>query len=272
MRRFYLAILILILSAGSNFAGELILKGKIAPGNLVWAKAENAKWVFFNDKQLSIDEEGNFIFGFDRDAKGEYLLRVKYNDGSVKIKKLKLADRKYKIQRINNMKRKYVSPPKAELEQIKKERKIKNDVKSKIGEIQEAYYKTGFARPVKGGRISGIFGSQRILNGVPKNAHNGLDIAARRGTPVHAMADGVVKLAADEFYYSGNFLLIEHGQGLYSVYLHLSKKDVKDGDIVKKGQKIGEIGTTGRSTGPHLHWGVNWYKNRIDPACLLELK
>ena len=124
---------------------------------------------------------------------------------------------------------------------------------------------------MKGGRVSSVFGSARILNGIPKNAHNGYDIAAPIGTSVYAMTDGIVRLAADNFYYPGNYILLDHGQGLNSQYLHLSKMIVKKGDRVKKGQKIGEIGTTGRSTGPHLHWGVQWYLRRIDPARLLEL-
>jgi len=101
--------------------------------------------------------------------------------------------------------------------------------------------------------------------------HNGLDIAAPRGTPVYAMTDGIVRFVADNFYYSGNFILIDHGQGLNSSYLHLSRTFVKEGEFVKKGEKVGEIGTTGRSTGPHLHWSVQWFGKRIDPAILLKI-
>ena len=168
------------------------------------------------------------------------------------------------------MKKELVTAPKSQNERIVKERKIIKEARGKIGEVKEALFAEGIIRPVKGGRLSSVFGSQRVLNGTPKNPHNGLDIAAPRGTPVYAMTDGVVLLAADNFYYSGNFILLDHGFGLNSSYLHLSKKFVKAGDYVKKGQKIGEIGTTGRSTGPHLHWSVQWYGKRVDPAGLLK--
>jgi murein DD-endopeptidase MepM/ murein hydrolase activator NlpD len=124
---------------------------------------------------------------------------------------------------------------------------------------------------IRGGRITGIFGSQRILNGVKKSPHNGLDIAAPEGTSVYAMTDGIVRLTGKNYYYNGNFVFIDHGQGLSSLYLHMSRLNVKDGQIVKKGVKIGEVGTTGRSTGPHLHWSVQWYNKRIDPECLLKI-
>lgn len=263
-------LMFLILISTNIFANELILKGEIAPGNLILGKAIDAKYILLNDKKIELDEDGNFIFGFDRDAKGTFFLKVKYTDGNISVKKLILPKREYNIQRINNMKKKYVTTPNKELDRIVRERKIKKEYRAKIGDVKEALYNNGFIKPVKKkSRRSSVFGSQRILNGVPKNFHNGVDYAAPRGTPVYAMTDGVVVQAADNFYYSGNFVLLDHGHGLNSVYIHLSKKDVKEGDLVKKGQKIGEIGTTGRSTGPHLHWGVQWYNKRIDPECLL---
>lgn len=146
------------------------------------------------------------------------------------------------------------------------------NARKEIGKIEDSYYNAGFMKPIKGGRQTSVFGSQRILNGVPKNFHNGLDYAAPVGTDVLAMSDGKIILAGDDFFYNGNFILIDHGQGLNSIYLHLSKKDVKKGDTVKMGQKIGEVGTTGRSTGPHLHWGVQWYKKRIDPEQVLKIE
>ena len=143
---------------------------------------------------------------------------------------------------------------------------------SKIGELQTPLFRKGFIRPIKGGRISSVFGSQRILNGIPKNMHNGLDIAVPRGTPVLAMADAVVNLTTDNFYYAGNYIVLDHGQGLNSMYLHLSEILVEEGQRVNKGDVIGKVGTTGRSTGPHLHWGVQWYSKRIDPEHILNIK
>ena len=163
------------------------------------------------------------------------------------------------------MNQKYVSPPKSELERIKLERKSTQKAKQSIGEVKEALFKNGFQKPIKKGRITGIFGSQRILNGVPKNPHNGIDIAVPKGTPVKAIADGKVIFSADNFYYAGNFIIIDHGLGLNSMYLHLDESLVKEGQFVKKGEQIGKVGTTGRSTGPHLHWAVQWFDKRVDP-------
>ena len=216
-----------------------------------------------------MDDEGYFTFGFDRDDNSAHYLQIKFSGGKVIIKKLTLPKREYKIQRINNMKSKYVSPPDSELVRISREREIIKSGYSKLNTSSEANYKTGFTRPVAGGRITGVFGSQRILNGIAKDPHNGLDIAAPSGTPVYAMSDGIVQLARNEFYYTGNFILLDHGHGLTSRYLHLSKISVKEGTLVKKGDLIGLIGTTGRSTGPHLHWSVQWYNKRIDPQSLL---
>lgn len=264
-------VLILILFSTVNFAQDLELYGEAIPGSIVIGHNEGCQYALLNNDTLQVDENGYFVFGFDRDDKGEYLLKVKLGSGKVVFKRFRLPARKYVIQRINNMKKKYVTPPKKEIDRIVKERNIIKEKRKQIGRIDSALYAVGFIRPVKGGRLTSIFGSQRILNGKPKNAHNGLDIAAPRGTPVYAASDGRVIFVADNFYYSGNFIIIDHGQGLNTSYLHLSKTYVKEGDYVHKGDKIGAIGTTGRSTGPHLHWSAQWYNKRIDPAILLKI-
>jgi murein DD-endopeptidase MepM/ murein hydrolase activator NlpD len=267
----YRTILIIITAFTANiFPQELELYGKLEPGNVIIGIAHGVERILLNDKELNIDPNGYFVFGFDRDDKGEYLLQVKFKEGKVVLKKINLPERKYKIQKINKMKKELVTAPQSQINRIAKERKLISAAREKIGKVDTAFYRSGIVRPVKGGRVTSVFGSQRILNGVPKNPHNGYDIAAPRGTPVYAMADGIVVFAADTFYYSGNFIILDHGQGLNSSYLHLSKKLVKEGDRVSKGQKIGEIGTTGRSTGPHLHWSVQWYGKRTDPYALLN--
>lgn len=264
--------ILLMLFTTAVFSQNLHLYGVARPGDLVFGKAAGISKVILNKKVLKFDKNGWFVFGFDRNAKGIYRLKVKFKDGKKFVKKFILHKRKYKIQRINNVKKKLVTPPKSQLKKIARQRKIKIESRKEVGKINKAYYASGFIRPVKGGRISGVFGSQRILDGIPKSPHNGLDIAVPVGTPVYAMADGKVLLAADNFYFSGNYILIDHGQGLTSYYLHLRKIYVKKGQFVKKGEKIGEVGLTGRTTGPHLHWAVMWYKNRIDPAELLKIK
>ncbi|GBD92130.1 murein DD-endopeptidase MepM [bacterium BMS3Abin04] len=251
-------------------AQNVIIKGNLRPGELLVGYTDSLQSVLLDSKPLK-SSDGVFIFGFDRDAKGIHYLKLMYKNGKEIIKKLKLKKRKYKIQRINKIKKKYVKPPKSEITRITEERKKIKKARRIIEETDSLFYLSGFKRPVKGGRLTSIFGSQRILNGVPKNPHNGLDIASPRGTPVYAMADGIVRLVGHKFFYNGNFVLIDHGQGLNSIYLHFRKTFVKDGQFVKKGEEIGEIGTTGRSTGPHLHWGVQWYNKRIDPAGILKL-
>jgi len=256
----------------SIFSQEIKFFGNFEPGNLVIAEGNNIKWAWIDATKLKVDDEKMFSFGFDAKESGNKILKVKHGDGKVSLKKIKLPNRKYKIQKINNKKQQFSTTPDSLKERIKRERAISNKAKKEIGKNNTALYKSGFMRPIKGGRISSVFGSQRILNGVPKNMHNGLDIAVPRGTPVYAMTDGIVRLNADDFYYAGNHIILDHGQGLNSMYLHLSESLVFEGQRVKKGKIIGRVGTTGRSTGPHLHWGVQWYSKRVDPAKILKMK
>lgn len=239
------------------------------PGSLLFGKADRAKSIIMDDNYIPFTEEGKFVVGFDRDDTSSHLLIVK-TEGKTFLKEIVLPNRKYKIQRINKMAQKYVSPPKEVLNRIAEERKITNAAKQKIGELREPHFASGFQIPIKGGRISSVFGSQRILNGVAKNPHNGIDIAVPRGTPVKAMTDGKVLLSADNFYYAGNFIILDHGFGVNSMYLHLDENLVEEGQFVKKGEVIGKVGTTGRSTGPHLHWTVQWYDKRVDPNSVFE--
>jgi len=265
-------IIAILIFTSSMISQEIKFHGNFEPGNLIIGEGSEIKWAWINDTQLKVDDEKVFSFGFDAKETGEKILKVKHEDGKVSLKKIKLPSRKYKIQKINNKKQQFSTTPDSLKERIKREREISKKAKSEIGKSDTAFYKSGFIRPIKGGRISSVFGSQRILNGVPKNMHNGLDIAVPRGTTVYAMTDGVVRLNADNFYYAGNHIILDHGQGLNSMYLHLNKSFVQLGQHVKKGEKIGRVGTTGRSTGPHLHWGVQWYSKRVDPAKLLKMK
>jgi murein DD-endopeptidase MepM/ murein hydrolase activator NlpD len=235
-----------------------------SPGSLLFGKAESIKSIKMDDQIIPFSKEGEFVVGFDRDDTSSYLLVVE-TEGKTFLKKIMLPKRDYNIQRINRMAQKYVSPPQKVLNRIAEERKVTNAAKQRIGELKEPLFVSGFQIPIEGGRISSIFGSQRILNGVPKSPHNGIDIAVPKGTPVRAMTDGKVLLSADNFYYAGNFIIIDHGFGLNSMYLHLNESLVKKGQFVKKGEIIGKVGTTGRSTGPHLHWTVQWYNKRVDP-------
>jgi len=265
-------LMLIILLTAVSYSQQIKLYGTLRPGNLIVGKADNAKVVILDNKTLAFDTSGVFIFGFDRNAKGTHTLKVIFKNKKSVSKKLKLKRRKYKIQRINKMKQALVTPPKYALKKIRLESKMMKEARSKVGKLEAPYFEQGFIRPVKGGKLTGVFGSQRILNGIPKSPHNGLDISVPKGTPVRASAGGKVLIAGNKFYYNGNFVLIDHGFGLTTVYLHFNKLNVKTGQTVKKGDIIGYVGTTGRSTGPHLHWGVKWYNKRIDPMSLLNLK
>ncbi len=264
-------LLCLLITIQTSFSQEINYYGKFEQGNSVIVKGEGIKWAWIDNEQLKIDNGELFTLGFDAKETDSKILKFKDSDNKVHIKKIVLPKRKYNIQRINNKKQQFGTTPDSLKERLKRERAIAKEAKSMIGKYSDDVYKTGCVRPIKGGIVTSVFGSQRILNGVPKNMHNGIDIAVPRGTPVRAMADGYVNLTTDNFYYAGNYIILDHGQGLNSMYLHLSKILVKKGQFVKKGDIIGKVGTTGRSTGPHLHWGVQWYSKRVDPETILKI-
>ncbi len=253
------------------FPQKLKLIGEPIPGNLLAGKISSASKIIFDDKEIYIDSTGLFIFGFDRDDKGTHTLKILLETGKQITKKLSLKKRKYKVQRINRLKESYVTPPPEIQKRIEEESKIIAEAKKNIEWTKTAYFKEGFIKPIKKGRISSVYGSRRILNGKPKDPHNGLDISVKKGTPIKAASAGKVLLAGNDFFYNGNFVLIDHGLGLTSIYLHMSEMNVRTGDYVNKGDIIGYVGSSGRATGPHLHWGVKWYNKRIDPASLLKL-
>lgn len=270
MNRFLLLLFISV-SFSILSAQDVTFYGEAKPGSIVIGKGENIKSVTLGKRKLQVDENGMFLFGFDRDAKGTHILKIRFKNKKTQTKKFVLPKRKYVVQRLK-IASKYVEPPKEELERIEIEAEKMKAARARVGKIDSAYFSVGFAMPVDNPRITGVFGSQRILNGVPKNPHNGIDFGADEGTNISAITDGIVVIAGKDFYYNGNFVLIDHGHGLTSVYLHLSKLDVKTGDRVLKGQKIGEVGSTGRSTAAHLHLGMQWFNKRIDPLSAIEMK
>jgi len=232
--------LILLSLWGANlYAQKVELFGNPVPASIMIGKADNIKSVTLDNNNIVFDKSGTFIFGFDRDAKGTHTLKVEFNKGKEFTKKLVLEKRKYQIQRLR-VASKYIEPPQKELERIEVEAKEMKLARSQVGKIDTPLYSAGFILPAQG-KLSSNFGSQRILNGVKKNPHNGIDIANSEGTPVYALSDAVVIAAKNNFYYNGTFILLDHGQSLTSIYLHLSKLNVAEGDTVKKGDKIGEI-------------------------------
>lgn len=268
---------LIILISSFTFSQEITFTGNAEPGNIIFGKGEKITSAVLTNvdkpkakNNLLIDKNGNFIFGFDGDAKGEFILRIKQKGEKEKIYKYNLEERTHEKQELS-LPKKFVNPPKKYLKKIAQETLAMKNARAKMLKIKTAYYVSGFQNPVDSVRVSSEFGVKRILNGKPKSEHNGLDFRGVDGDYVYAIADGIVRLAAKNFYFNGTFVLLDHGQGLGSVYLHLSKLHVKNGDLVKKGQLIGEVGSTGRATGPHLHLGIQWYNKRINPRNILNL-
>jgi murein DD-endopeptidase MepM/ murein hydrolase activator NlpD len=267
MKKFYFLI---IICTALLHAQEVSFYGNAKPGNIIIGSGKNITGVWLNKQKLLVSKEGKFVFGFDKDATGKHVLKVKFKKNKTQSYEYFLEEQEYDTQSLH-MQKKYVNPPKRERKKIKKEIQLMKTARSKIGKSSQAYYQTGFTYPVDSVEITGVFGSQRILNGKPRNIHNGIDFSADEGDTVRTITDGIVRLTGNNFFYNGNCILIDHGQGLSSIYLHLSEILVKNKTKVKKGDVIGLAGGTGRATGPHLHLGVQWFKKRIDPACLFEL-
>lgn len=248
----------------------LSIYGNFVQSGMVIAEANTSFTLILDDRaMLSYPHNGKYIavFGFGRDAKQMWDFSIITEDSKKLATKIEIAKRKYNVQRIDGLPKKMVSPPESVWQRIKQENnqvKIAREVFSPKFAFLE-----GFIAPTYG-RVSGIYGSQRILNGKPKRPHFGIDIAIPTGTPVIAPADGVVTMVHDDMYYTGGTMIIDHGMGISSTFIHLSKSLVTEGDDVKKGQKIGLVGATGRATGPHLDWRVNWFEQRLDPGFLVD--
>ena len=247
---------------------DVVLTGNFIQGGLVIGKTNSSALINFKNRELRKSKDGLFVIGFGRDHPQNANLTLKVNNKLI-TKSFKIQKRIYKTQKINGLQKKMVTPPKSFWDRIKKENKIIKEVRSLNSNVDFVFQK--FTWPAQG-IISGVFGSQRILNGKPKRPHYGIDIAAKKGATVVAPTESIVRMAEKDLYYTGGTIMLDHGHGLTSVYSHLSSINVKVGDKILKNQKIGEVGSTGRSTGPHLDWRVNWFDQRLDPLLLLENK
>ncbi len=242
------------------------LSGNFIQGGLVTGKVAPESKVKINDRMVQVSEDGEFIIGFGRDYPSTALLTIIKFDGSEQQNTLQIAQREYQIQRIDGLPKAQVNPDEKTLVRIKQER----IAIAKARNLDEARmdFASGFIWPTKG-PITGVFGSQRILNGEPRQPHYGIDVAAPVGTPVVAPAAGVVTYA-DNMYFSGGTLVLDHGHNLSSSFLHLESILVQVGEKVKQGDKIALVGATGRVTGAHLDWRMNWHQQRIDPGLLMQ--
>ena len=244
---------------------KVFLEGDFIQGGLVKGKTNKNISVKFKERLLRKTSKGFFVIGFGRDHPKVANLSIKINKKWIS-KTLYIKKRIYKTQIINGLEKKMVTPPKSFYDRIIRENKAIKNIRNLDSDIDFIFQK--FNWPAKG-IISGVFGSQRILNGKPKRPHYGIDIAAKKGTSVLAPIESIVRMAEKDLYYTGGTIMLDHGHGVTSVYSHLSLINVNVGDKVLKGQKIGEIGSTGRSTGPHLDWRINWFLERLDPALLV---
>ena len=245
---------------------DLRLPDQLEQGQLVIGHAPRGAKIEYAGRRLHIGEDGVFVFGLDREAPAQIKLHVRYANGKAQDHLFNVAKREYHIEHISGLPQKTVTPDPETAKKIRAE--IARVVEAKRRDDAREDFLHGFSLPVEGARISGVYGSQRIDNGVPQSPHVGLDMAVPTGTPVHAPAAGIVTLAEPDMILTGGTVLIDHGYGLTSSIIHMSRLDVKAGDKIAGGQAIGLSGATGRASGPHVHWGFSWFDVRLDPALL----
>lgn len=253
-------------AAGRAEPQALQLSGEWKQGELIMGHTVPGATVTFEGRPVRVSDEGLFIVGLDRDEKASVILAVDIPAGGREEKTFAVAPREYDVQRIDGLPPDKVTPPASALKRIQEDQHAVHVAREADSPWTD--FARGFIWPAQG-RISGVYGSQRILNGVPKQPHYGVDVAGPPGTPVRAPAGGLVTLAVPDMYYTGGTLMIDHGHGLTSAFLHMRKLLVHPGDRVRQGDVIGELGATGRATGPHLDWRMSWFDARIDPQRLV---
>ena len=248
-------------------ASAVEFTGKFIQGYFIIGKTDPNSKIKIDKRQVRVSKDGHFAFGISRDRKYDVVITVEKNGIKEKITK-KIQKRKYNIQRIDGLDEKKVTPPEEVYERIKKENKL--IAKARAIDTDLDFFKDKFTIPVDNAIITGVYGSQRILNGKPKWPHYGLDFAQKEGTPVKAMIDGTVTLAEPDLYYTGGTLIFDHGHGISTLYMHMQKILVEKGQKIKQGEIIGTVGSTGRATGAHLDIRLNWFDIRLDPATALN--
>jgi len=247
---------------------EIQLSGEIKQGGLIIGKTQANNSVKLNKKNLTVSPQGDYVFAFSRDDKTQYTLTVTSPSGKVETKTFTPAKREYKISRIEGISKKIMNPNKKANIRAQQDRAAIVKVRKISSDLTD--FSQGFIAP-RSSRITGVYGSQRFYNGVPKNPHFGVDYAGAIGAPVKSPASGTIVMWVPDMFYSGGTLVIDHGHGITSNFLHLSASLVKVGDKVKQGQVIAKVGNSGRVTGPHLDWRMNWHNVRFDPQLAMKI-
>ena len=259
-----LLLIIAILFTSNSFAIEF--NGKFIQGHFIIGKTDPKSKIIIDKKEVKVSKDGFFVFGIDRDRKFDILITKINNNKKEKIIK-KIFKRKYKIQRIDGLPENKVTPPEEVYKRIKKENNAIGEARAINSNL--VFFKEKFIMPVEG-IITGVYGSQRILNGKPRWPHYGIDIAANQGTMILSSGTGIVTMAEDDLYYTGGTIIMDHGHGISTIYSHLENILVSVGDRINKGDVIGTVGSTGRSTGPHLDFRINWFQTRLDPMSVIK--
>ncbi|MDP0561365.1 MAG: M23 family metallopeptidase [Candidatus Endonucleobacter sp. (ex Gigantidas childressi)] len=246
---------------------EIHLTGEFAQGGLIVGKTQANSTVILNNKKLPVSSRGDYVFAFSRDDNKRYTLTVTSPSGKLEQKTFTPKKRNYKISRLTGISKKIMNPNKKAQARAAQDRAAMKKVRKISSKLTD--FSQGFIAP-RNSRITGVYGSQRFYNGVAKNPHYGVDYAGPIGAPVKAPASGEIILWVPDMFYSGGTLVIDHGHGITSNFLHLSASLVKVGDYVKQGQNIAKVGNSGRVTGPHLDWRMNWHKVRFDPKLAMK--
>ena len=252
-----------------NNLHSLEFTGEFYQGNLIIGQTEPGSQIFIDNSKIKVSKNGYFVFGLSKDRKNNVTIKIINQNKTEEIIK-KVYKKKYQIQKIDGLPQKQVTPPKEVYERIKNDNKLIAEARSIDSDY--TFFSNKFNLPIENTIITGVYGSQRILNGIPKSPHYGLDFAAKEGTPIKAMLDGEVTLSEKDLYYTGGTIIFDHGHGVSTLYMHLKDVNVSKGQKVKKGEIIGTVGKTGRSTGAHLDIRLNWYDVKLDPASVLNLK
>lgn len=267
MLKFFTTLFLLAAGAYSPNAFAIELHGALTQGGFIYGTAPKGAKVFLGETQLKTTDDGTFFAGLHRRFEAEGTLKIIASDGTEETHAFLVTPQAYKVQHIKGVKKKHVNPDPKQVARSRKEAASIREARAPFTALKAAL--GTFVLPVKGYPLSGVYGSSRTYNGEERNWHKGLDIAAPEGTPIYAPASGIVRAALPDTFFNGNIIVLDHGYGLFSIYAHLRHMAVTEGTKISTGDVLGEVGETGRATGPHLHWGLYWHNIALDPKLFL---